>query len=125
MAFADEMLGIAPATAAALGGQYTGTVTAAGNAIGNAAPIMASMARVDGADGTKGVILPQAIPGDECWVFNNSGSTLKVYPGNASTAICVPGTGLGSGGTAYSQLTYKTSLYKLITTTQWLVLTTA
>jgi len=80
---------------------------------------------VAGADGSKGVILPQGLPGDECWIFNNSGSTLKVWPGNSSTAIAVAGTGLGSGGAPFSQLTYKTTVYKMVTTTQWLACTSA
>jgi hypothetical protein len=83
------------------------------------------MCVVAGADGTKGVTLPQGIPGDECWIFNNSGSTLKVWPGNSSTAISVAGTGLGTASNAFSHLTYKAVLYKMVTTTQWLALTTA
>ena len=124
MAFADEMLGISPSTAAALGGQYA-PLTATGTNIATSTPVTSSMTVVAGADGTKGVTLPAQLVGDECWIFNNSGSTLKVWPGTSSIAIAVAGTGLGSAGAAFSQLTYKTCLYKLVTPTQWLVLTSA
>lgn len=124
MAFADEMVGLSSTTATALGGQYL-AVTATGTNIATSAPLSSSMAVVSGADGTKGVTLPLQIPGDECWIFNNSGSTLKVWPGSSSVAIAVAGTGLGSAGAAFSQLTYKTTLYKLVTTTQWLAITSA
>jgi hypothetical protein len=124
MAYADEMVGISPVTAAALGGQYL-ALAAAGTSLATSPVVTASMCVVSGADGTKGVTLPQALPGDEQWIFNNSGSTLKVWPGNASTAISVAGTGLGTASNAFSQLTYKACLYKLVTKTQWLVITTA
>lgn len=126
MAFADEYVGISPVTGQSLGGQYL-TVAATGSTLGNSTQIGtgASLIVVTGADGTKGVTLPQAMVGDECTVFNNSGSTLKVWPGNASTAIAVPGTGLGSAAAAFSHLTYKVVQYKMITSTQWLPNVTA
>jgi hypothetical protein len=126
MAFADEYTGISPVSGQSLGGQYL-AVTATGSTLANSTPLStsASLIVVAGADGTKGVTLPQAMVGDECWIFNNSGSTLKVWPGNASTAIAVPGTGLGSGGSAFSHLTYKAVQYKMVTSTQWLPNVTA
>ena len=126
MAFADEYVGVSPVTSQSLGGQSL-TVTAIGSTLGNSAQLGtgASLIVVAGADGTKGVTLPQAMIGDECWIFNNSASTLKVWPGNASTAISVAGTGLGSGGAAFSHLTFKAVQYKMVTSTQWLSNVTA
>lgn len=125
MAYAKELVGAAlsPMTAGAIGGQYA-AVTAAGSAQSDAATLGSSMAVVAGADGTKGVILLAGQPGDEVWVFNDSGSTLKVYPPSGA-AIAVAGTGLGSANAAFSQLTYKCTIYKCVTSTQWLANTTA
>lgn len=124
MAMAKEMMGggMSAGMAAAQGGVYT-AVTAAGSVQGDAATVGSSMSVVAGADGTKGVILTGQV-GDEVWVFNNAGSTLKVYP-DSGAAIAVAGTGLGSANAAFSQLTYKTTLYKKFTSTQWVALTTA
>lgn len=77
------------------------------------------MAVVASADGTKGVVL-SGQPGDSVLVFNNSASTLKVYPPTGA-AIAVPGTGLGSANAAYSHTTYATCEYFCLTTTQWVV----
>ena len=124
MAYAKELVGcgMSPGEASGIGGQYN-AVTALGSAQASAAPLTASMSVVAGADGTKGVIL-QGQVGDEVWVFNNSASTLKVYPPTGA-AIAVAGTGLGTGNAAFSQLTYKTTIYKCLTSTQWLANTSA
>ena len=123
MAYASELTGaFPPGQASAVGGQYN-AVTAAGSSQATAASISASMAVVAGADGTKGVIL-KGQPGDEVWIFNNAGSTLKVYPPTGA-AIAVVGTGVGTANAAFSQLTYKTTIYKCLTSTQWLANTSA
>lgn len=124
MAYAKEVVaaGFSPGQAKGMGGAYV-AVTAAGSSQTDAATLTASMSVVASADGTKGVILAGEV-GDEVWVFNNSASTLKVYP-ETGAAIAVPGTGLGSANAAFSHLTYKTVLYKKLTTTQWLPLVTA
>lgn len=121
MAFATEMMGagFSAGQAVAVGGQYA-SVSAAGSAQSDGTVISAGMNVVAGADGTKGVTLKAAQPGDSCWIFNNSGSTLKVYPPSGA-AIAVNGTGLGSANAAFSHLTYKSAIYKCLTATQWLV----
>lgn len=124
MALAKDLTGagVPPLMAKSLGGGYA-AVTATGSAQTDAATLSASNCVVASADGTKGVILTGEI-GDTVWVFNNSASTLKVYP-NTGAAIAVAGTGLGSANAAFSQLTYKTTIYKKISSTQWLANTTA
>lgn len=124
MAYAKELVGagLPSQTAAAIGGQYN-AVTAAGSSQSDAAALNASMAVVASADGAKGVILTGQA-GDEVWVFNNSASTLKVYPPTGA-AISVAGTGLGSANAAFSHLTYKAVIYKCFTSTQWIAVTTA
>jgi hypothetical protein len=124
MALAKEVMGggLSAGAARAMGGQYV-TIAAAGSVIGDATAVTASMCLVTGADGTKGVALSGDV-GDEVWIFNNSGSTLKVWP-EAAAAIAVPGTGVGTVAAAFSQLTYKAVLYKKFTSTQWVPLTTA
>ena len=125
MALAKELMGVgfSGGQATGIGGQYA-ALTAAGSSLATATTITAGNVVVASADGTKGIRLSGDV-GDEVWVFNNSGSTCPVYPDTASVAISVPGTGLGVAGSAYSQLTYKVSVYKKITTTQWLVCTSA
>lgn len=113
--------GLSGGTAVALGGAGS-TLAAAGSAQGDAAAILTSIVIVTGADGSKGVILPADSIGDDVWVFNNAGSTLKVYP-NSGAAISVGGTGLGTADAAFSQLTNKASVYKRQSATQWFVIT--
>ena len=120
MALSKDVMGggFSAGQAKALGGNYA-AITAAGSAQTDATVLTASNCVVAGADGTKGVKLTGNI-GDEVDVFNNSGSTLKVY-GSTGEAIAVPGTGLGTGNAAYSHTTYAVCKYKKITATQWLV----
>lgn len=110
--------GFSAGQARSIGGQYA-SPAATGSAQTDAATVSASNNVVTAADGTKGVILSGNI-GDSILIFNNSGSTLKVYP-DTSSAICVPGTGLGSANAAYSHTTYAVCFYTKITSTQWLV----
>ena len=125
MAFTREIMGggFSAGQATALGGAG-GSLAAAGSAQTDAAAVVSSITIVTAADGTKGVILPAAQPGESCVLFNNAGSTLKVYPPTGS-AISVAGTGLGSANAAFSQLTYKCTLYVCQSSTQWLAITTA
>lgn len=124
MTMAKEMMGggFSAGQAQAVGGQ-AGTVAAAGSAQGDATLVTASLTIVTAADGTKGVILPAGQVGDELWIQNNAGSTLKVYPPTGA-AINVTGTGLGTGNAAHSLLTYKCGIYKCVSTTQWFVVLT-
>lgn len=120
MALAKEVMGggFSAGQALALGGNYK-AVTATGSAQTDAATLSASNCVVASADGTKGVILNGDV-GDSVIVFNNSASTLKVYP-NSGAAIAVPGTGLGTADASYAHTTYAVCTYKKITSTQWLV----
>lgn len=126
MAFIKEMMGggTSAGQASAICGAG-GSVVATGSTIADAAPILASNVIVTAADGTKGAILPGMKPGESCVVFNNSGSTLKVYPASASVAISVAGTGVGTAGAAFSQLTYKATQYICQSSTQILAITSA
>lgn len=125
MAYPQELVrvGVPAGQAVGMGGQYV-AVTAAGSAQSDAATLTASLSVVASADGTKGVILPAVEVGSSCTVFNNAGSTLKVYPPTGA-AISVAGTGLGSANAAFSQLTYKCTTYICVTSTQWLAVTSA
>lgn len=120
MAYAKEIMGggLSAGQAQAIGGQTNTSVTAAGSTQTDATALNSSINVVGSADGAKGVILLAGQPGDEVWVFNNAGSTLKVYPPTGA-AIAVPGTGLGSANAAFSHLTYKVVIYKCVSSTQW------
>lgn len=125
MSYSRELVGAnfsVPETAGICGVETS--LAATGSAQNDAAAITCSMTLATGADGTKGVILPLCIMGDEFWVFNNAGSALKVYP-DSGAAISIAGTGLGSANTAFSQGANKATVYKRFTTTQWIALTTA
>jgi len=119
MALAREVMlaGFSAGQARGLGGGYAGLV-ALGSTQDNAAPITSSTHVVTGADGTKGVRLVAEV-GDTVWLFNNSGSSLKVY-GATGEAIAVPGTGLGTVNAAYTHTTYAVVEYYKITATQWI-----
>lgn len=125
MTLAREIMGggISAMTAIAMGGG-SGGLAATGSAQGDAAPIVTTTTIVTAADGTKGIILPACQTGESVTIFNNAGSTLKVYPPTGS-AIAVAGTGLGSANAAFSQLTYKTTIYTCVNSTQWLEVTSA
>lgn len=124
MALAKEMMGggISSGTAQAIGGQAL-TLAATGSTVADAALVKASNVIVSGGDGSVGVVLPAGQVGDEIWMFNNSGSTLKVYP-NTGAGITVTGTGLGTADAVYSHLTYKTVVYKMQSATQWFIVVT-
>lgn len=120
MAFPLELVGAGFAGAQAVGlGGNGGTVAATGSTQTDAAPVstQASLQIVTAADGTKGVLLPSVEEGSECTLFNNTSSTLKVYP-PLGGAIAVNGTGLGTLNAAFSHLTFKTVCYKYQSTTQ-------
>lgn len=61
------------------------SVTAAGSVIGDAAQLSQGLNIVTGADGTKGVILPVAVPGMQVIVKGVTAGVLKVYPKSGST----------------------------------------
>lgn len=120
MAYAKELVqvGFSSGQAGGIGGQNNAT-TAAGTTQTDATVVSSSLSIVASADGTKGVRLDGQV-GDEVWLFNNAGSTLKVYP-ETGAAITVVGTGLGSANAAHSLLTFKTGIYKKVSSTQWFV----
>ena len=125
MTLAVELMGsgFSAGQAVAAGGGYADLV-AAGTTQATGTLVQVGMTVVTAADGTKGVTLYAGVPGDEIFVFNNSASTLKVYP-PVGSAIAVVGTGVGSANAAFSQLTYKATIYKCLTSTQWLAVTSA
>ena len=119
MALAKEIMGggLSAGQAQAIGGQGV-SLAGTGTIQGDAAEIKSSIVIATGADGTVGIRLPAGQVGDEVWVFNNSASTLKVWP-NVGAGITVTGTGLGTANSSYAHLTYKTVLYKMQSATQW------
>lgn len=60
-------------------------VTAAGSAQGDAAKLSNGLNVVTGADGTKGVVLPTAVPGMQVHVKGVTAGVLKVYPATGGT----------------------------------------
>lgn len=123
MALAEDLVpAFPPGQAGAVGGQYN-TFAAAGSVIGDATPVTASMAMITAADGTKGVALTGQV-GDSVTLFNNSASTLKVWP-EAQASIAVVGTGTGTLAAAFSHLTFKTVTYTKFTSVLWVPNTSA
>jgi predicted RecA/RadA family phage recombinase len=56
------------------------TVVATGSVIGDAAPLIEGFNFVSGADGTKGVLLPVAVPGARVVLKNGAAAVLKLWP---------------------------------------------
>ena len=56
------------------------SVTAFGSVIGDAAQLSSGLNIVTGADGTKGVLLPVAVPGTQVIVKGVTAGVLKIYP---------------------------------------------
>ncbi len=125
MATAKEIMGggISAVAAQAIGGAYV-TTACLGSSQATAAPVTASMTTATAADATLGLRLPAGMQGDEIWIFNNAAATCPVYP-PVGAAICVNGTGVGSANAAFSQLTYKLTIYKYFTSTQIMANTSA
>jgi len=124
MALPTELMGVgfSAAQASGVGGGYA-AITGVGTVQGDAVAINAGSVVVAGADGTVGARLPAVAVGSEVWVFNNSASTLKLWP-DVGAAIPVTGTGLGTANSSYALLTYKTAHLKRVTSTQWLMVVT-
>jgi hypothetical protein len=90
------------------------SVTAAGSAIGDAAALSNGLNIVTGADGTKGVILPVAVPGMQVYVKGVTAGVLKVYPQSSSTINALSASAaisLASGATP--------AIFVASSTTQW------
>lgn len=94
-------------------GRDSGGFTAAGTTLGTATAITSDVATVSGADGTKGVKLPDKAGGIVV-VTNTAGSTLKVYPHNSGSVI-----GVGGLGAADSLAGSTTRVYWRIDSTTW------
>ncbi|NBW11703.1 MAG: DUF2190 family protein [Caulobacteraceae bacterium] len=89
-------------------------VTAAGSAIGDAAALSNGLNIVTGADGTKGVILPVAVPGMQVYVKGVTAGVLKVYPQASSVINALSASAaisLASGATP--------AIFVASTATQW------
>jgi predicted RecA/RadA family phage recombinase len=92
-------------------------VTAAGSVIGDAAQLSQGINVVTGADGTKGVILPVAVPGMQVIVKGVTAGVLKVWP-KTGAAI-----NAGSASAAYSLTTGAMPITLIATSaTQWYTL---
>ena len=115
--FRDFVPPLPPGQAVAIEGQ-TGNVTAIGSTLANSAPIVTTTAFVTGADGTKGVTLPIMAINESCIIYNNSASSLIVWPGSASIAISAAGSGLGTAGSSATLTTYKQASYRCVSATQ-------
>lgn len=124
MTLAKELIGsgFSPSQALTIPSGVATAVVAAGSTQTDATLIGAGLNRVTAADGTKGVILPAANPGESVTIVNDSGSTLKVYPPSGA-AIGVPATSFGSAvaNTAYSHTTFAVVTYTCYSSTLWMV----
>ena len=89
-------------------------VTAAGSVIGDAAQLSQGLNVVTGADGTKGVILPTAVPGMQVIVKGVTAGVLKVWPKTGATINALSASAamsLASGATP--------AIFVASTATQW------
>ena len=120
MPLAKDLVGpFTPGQAVADGGQTNSALAALGSSLATAAPIVVSNTVVTGADGTKGVALPYLQPNESVIVCNNSASSLIVYP-QATVAISVSASGMGTIGASFTLTTYKQTIITAITATQYI-----
>lgn len=92
-------------------------VTAAGSVIGDAAQLSQGLNVVTGADGTKGVILPTAVPGMQVIVKGVTAGVLKVWPKTGGTINALSASAALSMTTGAMPLTFVAS-----SATQWYTL---
>ena len=111
-----------PGQAQADGGQCNGALAALGSSLATASPIVASNTIVTGANGTLAVALPFMAPGETAVIFNNSASSLIVYP-QATVALSVSASGMGTVGSGFTLTTYKQLTVTAITATQYITAT--
>lgn len=90
------------------------SITAAGSLISDAVQLTSGLNLVTGADGTKGVILPVAVPGAVVIIKGLTAGVLKVYPKASSTINGLSASGALSVTTGLMPLTFIAS-----STTQW------
>lgn len=117
MALASELVQakFSPEQAKNLGGQ-TSTIAAAGNSQGTATAVTASLTTVTGADGTKGVILPAALPGDTVRIYSSAATNaLIVYPPSGAAINAA------SANASYSHTAQTEHIYCCFSATQWTV----
>ena len=90
------------------------SITAAGSLISDAVQLTSGLNLVTGADGTKGVILPVAVPGAVVIIKGLTAGVLKVYPKASSTINGLSASGALSVTTGLMPLTFIAS-----SATQW------
>lgn len=90
------------------------SITAAGSLISDAGQLTSGLNLVTGADGTKGVILPVAVPGAVVIIKGLTAGVLKVYPKASSTINGLSASGALSVTTGLMPLTFIAS-----SATQW------
>lgn len=93
------------------------SVTAAGSVIGDAAQLCQGINVVTGADGTKGVILPTAVPGMTVIVKGVTAGVLKVWPKTGGTINALSASAALSMTTGAMPLTFVAT-----SATQWYTL---
>lgn len=115
MALASELVAahLPPNTASFIGG-VASALAPAGSTQGDAASVGSSLVVVTGADGTKGVILPSAQPGDSVTVYTATATNaLKVYPPSGAAINAA------SANAAYSLTAQTAKQFVCMTATQW------
>lgn len=91
----------------------TATVAAAGTNQGTAAAVTAGFTLVSAADGTKGVILPTAVPGAVVVIKNGAAAILKIYPASGAAINAVAANG------SYDIASLTSTILVAYSATQW------
>jgi len=94
----------AGSTSAICGGGTSG-LTALGSTAADALQLSTSMNRISGGAGSSGVKLPPTEMGMECWIRNDSGQTILVYPYSVASTI-------NAAAASFSVATAKTAVFK-------------
>lgn len=104
-------LGVRPPTAGR--GAVNADVAATGSVQGDAAAVAEGFTVVTGADATKGVILPTAVPGATVELKNGAAAVLKVWPATGAAINA------GSANASFSVPASTPVILKAKTATQW------
>jgi hypothetical protein len=89
------------------------TVTATGSAQTDAAALGSAFTLVNGADGTKGVILPVAEPGQVIIVKNGAAAILRIYPASGAAVNAL------SANASYNIAASTATMLVAYSATQW------
>ncbi len=110
--------GTSAGSAQAINGAMRTGVSAAGSTITDATDLVATVSVVSTVSAGQGVQLPSMMVGDQAEVYNNTTTTLKVYPDQSTVAL-----NQLTAGAAVSLAQYQGAFFRKVSSTSvWVIL---